>query len=665
MNATTRRRIAILSISLSLAACGGGGGGGSSSTPAPTPTPTPSPSGPPALSAQCQSGSVARLALPTAAPAGQNQEVALLACASSNPIDTVQWRQTAGTSLSLTSARSAALSVELPSAGSYGFSVEFTDANGNRYSGDATLTATAASTPTQMLIRGEPSVWAGGKTSVRAWVAGLAVADYDRATVQWSQVEGPAALLGDTNAWRLLFTAPSVSQDTQLRLRASASLPDGQRWTQDFLLLVQPGPAMAAQALFDSSDPASRVYPYLATTPHAAALRDCVYRPGLDSTSLCNMGRLPVLGQETQGALPTVEQVMARVLVSNDWMGQRFEAFLREQDTAGDFRRLLNATTAIVIGGRVRPAFYWSATGAIYLDASYLWTTPQERDTVSETPDPRAAYGDSLAYATLWRYVKNNQSAGGRTPVLERGSRSTADLVGALGSLLYHELTHANDFLPSRLHTLLNSSLRVYQATPANTASEMLRAQLPFKSQPMVDLGRVQFFGETATATQRAYTPSDIAAFFSADNVTDDYNYSWPSGQPVPREDAAMLAEEALMQLRHGIYRDFAITPQFLTGASADQPVTWGQRGRIGDPTIKPRAALILAQTMPWLPAGFLDGLAAPIQLKAGRTWGENLDQAALASGQVKPLSASERALEADLDSRRRGARNARALLQR
>ncbi|MFO1226914.1 hypothetical protein [Roseateles sp.] len=663
MNANRSRLAAYgpaLFLSLLLAACGGGGGGSSAT---PTPSPTPTPSGPPALGPQCQSGSVARLALPTAAAAGRNQELALLACSGAQ-IDSVQWRQTGGTTLSLLSARSPALSVAPPQAGSYSFSVEFTDAAGTRHTGEAAITANAADA-SPMLIRGEPSVWSGGKTSLRAWIDSFAVADYDKATVRWSQVEGPATTLDATDSWRVIFTAPSVTQDSLVRLRATATMPDGRNWTQDFSLLVQPGPAMAAQALFDSSDPASRVYPYLTTSAHAAALRDCIYRPGLDSNNICTMARLPVLGQETQGALPTVDQVMARVMVSNDWMAQRFEAFLREQDAAGDFRRLLNATTAIVIGGRVRPAFYWSGTGAIYLDASYLWTTPQERDTVSETPDPRADYGNDLAFATLWRYVKNNQSAGGRSPVLERASRSTADLVGALGSLLYHELTHANDFLPARLHTVLNGSLRVYQATPANTASEMLRAQLPFKSQAMVDLGRVQFFGETASATQRAYTPTDIAGFFSTDVVTDDYNYSWPSGQPVPREDAAMLAEEALMQLRHGIVRDFAITPQFLTGASADQPVTWGQRGRVGDPAIKPRVALVLAQTMPWLPAGFVDGLAAPIQLKAGRTWGENLDQAALASGQVRPLSAKERALEADLDSRRRGARNARAELQR
>ncbi|MFG6467871.1 hypothetical protein [Roseateles sp. BYS87W] len=642
------------SLVLLLSACGGGGGGGSEA---------PSPQTVPPLGADCLSGSVARVAVSAAPVAGRNQEVLLLACPGAR-LDTVQWRQTGGAALALASARSQALSVTPTTAGRHAFSVDFTDARGGSYSGQAEFTA-AAPAGSALVLRGEPSVWSGGKTSVRAWVDGLAVADYATARVSWRRVDGPEVTLGDTTQWRVIFTAPDVSADTVLRLRADVTLADGRSLTQDFNLLVQPPPSPAASPLFGTGNLSSRVYPYLAGSAQAAALRECVYSPALSNANLCTLGRLPVLGSETRGELPTVEQVMARVMVSNDWMGQRFEAFLREQDTQGDFRRLLNATTAIVIGGRVRPAFYWSATGAIYLDADYLWQTAAERDTVSEAPDPRSDYGNDLAYATLWRYVQGNKAVGGRSPVLERASRSSADLVPALGRLLYHELTHANDFLPSRSHLLLNPALRVYEAVPSGTASEQLRTQLPFASQEMVDLGRVQFFGAGSTATQRAYQPADIVRFFAADRVTDDYNYSWPTGQSVPREDAAMLAEEALMQLRHGVLRDVAITPQFVSGTSADVVVTWGQRGRVGEPRIKPRVALVLAQTMPWLPAGFLDPLAAPLALRPGLTWGQNLDQAALAAGQVRPLSAEQRALEADLERQRRGGRQPAAALMR
>ncbi|MGQ3052892.1 MAG: hypothetical protein ACT6S0_14005 [Roseateles sp.] len=646
------RTFVSISLCLLVAACGGGGG-------ADAPTPPPDPVTVPPLGTQCLGGSVARLAPPAATSAGRNQELAVLACAGSR-LETVQWRQTDGAALLPGSLRSQALSVAPAAVGRYAFSVDFTDTRGASYSGQVELNATAPDA-TAMVIRGEPSVWAGGQTSLRAWVDGLAAADYPLAQVRWRRVDGPDLNLGDTTQWRVIFTAPAVTQDSVLRLRAEATLADGRSVSQEFSLLVQPPPAAAAAPLFGAGNLSSRVYPYVAGGPHAAALRECIYTPALTTATLCTLGRLPLLGAETRGELPTVEQVMARVLVSNDWMGQRFEAFLREQDASGDFRRLLNATTAIVIGGRVRPAFYWSATGAIYLDADTIWQTAAERDTVSEAPDPRSDYGSDLAYTTLWRYVQGNRSVGGRSPVLERASRDSAALVPALGRLLYHELIHANDFLPPRVHLLLNTNLRVYEAIPANTASEQLRAQLPFYSQEMVDLGRVQFFGVASTATQRGYQPADIVQFFSADRVTDDYSYSLPVGQNVPREDAAMLAEEALMQLRHGVLRDVAVVPQFLSGASADQTVTWGQRGRVGDAGIKPRAALVLAQTMPWLPAGFTNGLAAPLPLRAGLTWGQNLDQGALAVGMARPLSATERALEADLDAQRRGARNNRA----
>lgn len=648
------KSVAPVLLCLLLAACGGGGGGDASPAPGPTTVPP--------LGTQCLSGSVARLALPATASVGRNQEVAVLACAGSR-LETVQWRQTDGATLALGSARSQALSVTPTAAGRHAFSVDFTDAKGASYSGSAEFTAAAAGAAA-MVIRGEPSVWAGGQTSLRAWVDGLAVADYPLARVRWSRVDGPDVSLGDATQWRVIFTAPAVAEDSLLRLRAEVTLADGRSFTQDFSLLLQAAPPAAASPLFGSGNLSSRVYPYVAGSARAAELRECIYTPALSNNNLCTLGRLPILGTETRGELPTVEQVMARVLVSNDWMGQRFEAFLREQDVNGDFRRLLNATTAIVIGGRVRPAFYWSATGAIYLDADYLWQTAAERDTVSEAPDPRSDYGNDLAYAMLWRYVQGNKSAGGRSAVLERASRDSAALIPALGRLLYHELTHANDFLPPRVQLLLNTGLRVYEAVPANTASEQLRTQLPFYSQQMVDLGRVQFFGVASTAVQRSYQPADIVGFFSSDRVTDDYSYSWPTGQSVPREDAAMLAEEALMQLRHGVLRDVAVTPQFLSGASADQTVSWGQRGRVGDAAIKPRVALVLAQTMPWLPAGFTNGLAAPVPLRAGLTWGQNLDQSGLAMGVVRSLSAGERALEADLDAQRRGSRKAAALMR-
>lgn len=633
-------------LTLLLSACGGGGGGSAAATDS-------SAAAPPALSSQCSSGSVARLAYDSAPVVGQTTEISLLSC-NASALRNPRWTQTGGPSLTLLSARSPALSLELPTAGSYRFSISYSDASGRALSGELSLEARApasASAPS-LNLRGEPSVWGGGSLSLRAWPQGLSATELAGARYAWSQLDGPSAVLGSADSAQLIFSAPRVTQDSLLRLRATVTLADGRSLADEFSLLVQPPPNPAAQPLFDADNPSSRVYPYLAEGPHASALADCIYHPGLSSSpnNLCTLGRLPLLGQQTSGAAPSIEQVMQRVLVSHDWMGEVFERFLREQDPHGDFRRMLASTTAVVIGARVRPAFYWSATGAIYLDAAYLWLTPAQRDTLSEAPDPRSAYGSTLSYSTPWRYVLDNRYATRSWPIAERQSRELAELRYELGRLLYHELTHAADFLPPRLHATLPTTLRVYEAVPANTPSQTLQQQLPFLSQEMVALGRVQYFGVAPTAALEAYTPDDVLRFFSNDRVTDDYSYSLPVGASVPREDAAMLMEEAMMQLRYGVQRDFAITPRLQDGAaSADLILRWGQRGRIGDAAIKPRLALILPELMPWVDSRLIEQLPTPLALRAGLSWGQNLDQSAIAAGSPRALSATERAADAAL----------------
>lgn len=627
-----------------LAACGGGGGGGA----APAPTP---PSVPP-LSERCETGSVARFDT-EALQVGQSAEVHLLSCGPT--LRSLQWSVTGPSALNLNSARSPSLSVLPTAAGSHRFSVSFEDANGRSFSGGLDLNAVTSTATRGVVTRGEPSVWGGGQLSLRAWPQGLSAPELVGASWRWSQVSGPTLSINNPNSAVLIVNAPSVAADTVVTLRASLTLAGGTVLQDDFRLLVQPPPNPAASPLFNGNNAASRVYPYQANGPFAAALSRCVFTPNLQwsPNNLCTLGELPLLGQA--GPTPTVEQVMQRVLVSNDWMGEVFERFLREQDTSGDLRRMLAATTAVVIGGRIRPAFYWSTTGAIYLDASYLWLTPEQRDTVSEAPDPRSANGPLLRYSSPWRYVRGNQFATPARPVANRDTRPLSEIQVELGRLLYHELTHAGDFLPPAIHASLNAGRKVFESVPSNTPSVALQQQLPFFSQEMVALGRVLFFGETATPTQNAYTPENIVTFFSNDRVNDDYAYALSSGQSVPREDIAMLIEEAMVQLRMGVLRDVAITPRLQEGASsADLLVVWGQRGRVGDPAIRPRLQLALSQVMPWITTADLNRLAPPLLLRPGRTWGENLDQAAMAANRPRALTAPERLREAELERERR-----------
>lgn len=631
------RLVGILGLALVLAGCGGGGG---------STAPEPAPAAPP-LSAQCAANSVARLDSEPLT-VHQSSEIHLISCGGA--LANLRWSTSGPSALKLLTDRSPSLSVLPTLPGVHRFEIRFTDATGRSHSGSVELNAAPADLPRNLLTRGDPSSWSGDRLSLRAWPQGYSDAELAGANTRWTRVSGPAVTITEPDAARLLISAPSVTSEQVLVLRATLSWSDGRAISDDFRLLVQPAPGAAASPLFNGNNTATRTVPYLEAGPRAALLSRCIYNPALQSSGadLCTLGELPLLGQSAP--VPTVEQVMQRVLVSHDWQAEVFERFLREQDTSGDLRRMLAATTAVVIGGRIRPAFYWSATGAIYLDASYLWLTPEQRDTVSEAPDPRSDYGRDLQYSSPWRYVKDNAFATPARSVTARATRDLAEIRVELGRLLYHELTHAGDFFPPSSHASLATDRRVYEAVPAQTPSQRLQQQLPFYSQEMVGLGRVLFFGEASTATQRAYSPEAVARLFSLDRVNDDYSYSLPSSATVPREDAAMLVEEAMVQLRYGVLRDFGFTPLIPTGGtSADQTLVWGQRGRIGDSALRARLQLVLSEVMPWVSASELSRLAAPVMLRPGLTWGQNLDQAAVLANRPRALRNDEREREREM----------------
>jgi hypothetical protein len=227
----------------------------------------------------------------------------------------------------------------------------------------------------------------------------------------------------------------------------------------------------------------------------------------------------------------------------------------------------------------------------------------------------------------VWRYVRNSQSIFRFWDPRARVGRTVGDLQDESAWLLYHELGHALDFLPPAQYAnlLLASASNPWQLIGPRYAagqltSDSLTANFPLTSSQMAGLGQVKFQGVPANATQIGYSPNDVAAFFSADRATDEYNYS------TRYEDLAMTLEETLMSLRLGIRRDVAITDKIgptTTGSSLI--VRWGQRGRVGEAAIKPRARSAVEQLAAWADVNAVDALAAPLPMRAGDSWTGNL----------------------------------------
>jgi len=260
-------------------------------------------------------------------------------------------------------------------------------------------------------------------------------------------------------------------------------------------------------------------------------------------------------------------------------------------------------------------------------------------------PDFRSDFDRDLAYSGLWRYVQNNRSIFVFFDPRSRVNRDVTYLLNETGWLMFHELGHALDFLPPAEYANLNDSLSAwgniaprFAAVPGQLTSDVVSTQFPLTSAVLRDLAQVKFFGATATPAQRGYTPDQVAGLFSNDLATDEYNFS------TLREDTAMTLEELLMNRRLGIQRDVAITDK-ITAATTGSTliVRWGQRGRIGSASIKPRARVVAQALVPWLDPVEVDGLPAPLAMRAGQSWTANLVQPAPAG----PAGLREQALSA------------------
>ena len=143
------------------------------------------------------------------------------------------------------------------------------------------------------------------------------------------------------------------------------------------------------------------------------------------------------------------------------------------------------------------------------------------------------------------------------------GSRRIEDLTHFLAILLFHELAHAVDYMPSGEIAGLSLDQKPYQVVDARLSRSVLNAY-PLASQVMKDLAKVSFHGTGSTATQRALEPDDLIDEFAPDGATQYYSYS------TVREDFATLFDNVMMRFTFGIARDVGITDVPASGVRSD-----------------------------------------------------------------------------------------------
>ena len=533
-------------------------------------------------------------------------------------LSNINWQQTAGDNVTFHASNSKGIAFTPAAAGEYSFQVSFTR---NSVNEQLTHSFIVNNETSQISARLGHAVLEGNDVSLRVNIESNTLTSN---SIQWQQISGPTVTYSEPTDGKkaIFFSAPEVNADSFLEFKVSAS--DGSNRYEDTVgVLIENATAISTSESTAYDSRLARVFPYNTNSPYANVLAECVYSNSININASCRLNKLPLIAQDTTN--PSIEDIMNRVVVSHKWMGQRFREFLQNYDEHDDFKNLLRATTAIVISYDVRPSYYWAVTGAIHLDPNNFWLTPQERDTINQAPDYRAAFGDSLKVVLPWRYVKNNSYASFAYSEDVRVTRNAADGVHSLASLMYHELAHANDFFPKSSWSSLDANDRILDAVnkisqSIGIQSDLLATVLPLNGTEMYRLAQIRFQGETATATEQNYSPNDVTAFFSPEHSPQFYNYS------SKREDYAMLFDGFMMKARFNVDRDVAITNQ-PQNAAEEFIVAWGQRGRIGDDNIKPRVEYVTRRILPEFTtlSNEINSLAAPIAMEPGKTWAENL----------------------------------------
>lgn len=348
-------------------------------------------------------------------------------------------------------------------------------------------------------------------------------------------------------------------------------------------------------------------------SPYASVIADCV-------ETTCTLEQMPLIGLTHDD--PGVSDIMNHVVVSHDWMGQRFLQQL--QVMPQEMRLLFRAVTAIVIASDIRPSHYRSDTGAIYLDPALLWLTNEEKATIDQTPDFRSNFGKDLQFVRLWRYVIDNDYAWRGYSLDGDEERTPNDTIVAFSWLLYHELAHANDCATPQNMVNFDRSTTFYQNHQNMVADNLcvyqqLTEQMGLQSQTWLDLARVFFHGTDSTSEQRTMTPEQAGDAFALDYAMDAYSYS------SVREDVAMAFEAVMMKKNFNADRDMAIINQYQDDfACSLAQIKWGQRGRMALSDVVVRSKFVTDIILPTQDlTDFYNGLPANIDMDFNHNWCE------------------------------------------
>jgi hypothetical protein len=347
--------------------------------------------------------------------------------------------------------------------------------------------------------------------------------------------------------------------------------------------------AIKNKTFFDS---VGAVKPYNSANRYAQQLQTCVYADSSDRS--CSINSLPFIGISKKAI--TTQDVLDRTMVSHDFLGESFKQVLNRMNP--EMLQMFGAVNAIVISDKINPSFYYSNSGAIYLSGRFFWRNAEEFALLNQVRDSREDYGSALQFLFVSEYFKNGKSISERA----KNEVQTYDEISLnLARLLFHELTHANDYFPKTVYQNPDLDLsKSFQSVAHDRfiKNELISMKQPIKvsSDTLIHLADILFSGEEATKADSEVLAEEVVKEFRADVASADYSYS------TDREDLAMCSEEALMLYYYGFKRYIVVVKlpeaNYIIPEDFDYPIVWGEVDRILEPTIKSRALFAIENVL-------------------------------------------------------------------
>lgn len=347
-----------------------------------------------------------------------------------------------------------------------------------------------------------------------------------------------------------------------------------------------PGDHGSISALQNKSffEKVGEVKPYNPFSSYAKKMAICVYAD--TSEKSCTVQSLPLLGISKEKITP--QDILDRTMISHDFLGVAFKEVLNKMNP--EMLQMFGSVNAVVISDKINPSFYWTKPGAIYLSGSYFWKNAEEYDLLHQVKDYRQDFGNAFQFIFDSDYIKDGKSI---TERADQNFQTYDEMSYRVIRLLFHELTHANDFFPRSFYK--SQDINLNQTYSEIASGRYLNDQLISQKQAtklaslkLSHLGEIFFQGEEATPEDSSILAEEVVQEFKNDIATDYYSYS------TPMEDLAMSAEEALMLYYYNIPRLVIVIklpePHFVVPANYNYIIGWGEKSRVLEPNIKGRA---------------------------------------------------------------------------